>query len=51
MLTFENPLACVASVSSLVSVTATQSPMLARIASGCAGFVPASMACLSWASA
>ena len=50
MLTFANPLACVASVSSLVSVTASQSPMFERIASGCAGFVPAYTASLSWAS-
>src|SRR3954451_25392753 len=50
MFTFAKPLACVASVSSLVSVTASQSPMFERIANGCAGLVPAYTASLSCAS-
>ena len=49
MFAFAKPLNMLASVSSLVSVMATQSPTLARIAKGCASFVPLSTACLSWA--
>src|SRR6185436_3647169 len=50
MLTFANPSNVFASVCSLVSVTASQSPMFERIASGCAGFVPAYTPALSCAS-
>ncbi len=49
-LTFEKPPNALASVMRLVSVTAMQSPMLPRIASGSTAFVPASTSSTSWAS-
>ncbi len=47
---FEKPLNADASGIRLVSVTATQSPMFARIARGSTGFVPAMTASASSAS-